>query len=222
MPTQRGYRQACGIARALDLVGERWALLIVRELLLGPKRFTDLQAGLPTASPNALADRLRELAGSGVIRHRRLPAPSAAQVYELTEWGRELEPVVIALGTWALGTSANAEQTFVSVDSAMLTVRTYYRPSGADDEPVSVAVRLTDVAGVRGEFGVRLGPDGASVSHEVPAGPNAGVAADTAAFIAALDEHPRLSVRASRGLTIEGDHAAVQRLVDGVRLPAPR
>src|ERR671914_171759 len=94
----RTYGDMCGIARALDVIGERWALLIARELILGPKRFTDLRAGISHASPNVLAQRLRELEEAGILRHRKLPPPASAQVYELTEWGLELEPVLQALG----------------------------------------------------------------------------------------------------------------------------
>ena len=100
MATTRTYGDACGIPRALDRVGERWALMVIRELVLGPKRFTDLRTGLPGASPNVLAQRLRELEHAGVVRRRRLPPPAASQVYELTDWGRELEPVLLALGRW--------------------------------------------------------------------------------------------------------------------------
>ena len=102
MTTKRTYGDGCGIAHALDLVGERWALLVVRELLLGPKRFTDLRDGLPNASPNVLSQRLRELEQAEIVRRRKLPPPAATWVYELTDWGRELKPVAIALGTWAL------------------------------------------------------------------------------------------------------------------------
>ena len=83
MATMRSYDDGCAAAHALDLVGERWALLVVRELLLGPKRFTDLRAGLPGASPNVLAQRLRELEGAGVVVRRKLPPPAASRVYEL-------------------------------------------------------------------------------------------------------------------------------------------
>src|SRR5581483_11856359 len=99
---KRTYGDACGIARALDVVGERWALLVVRELLLGPLRFSDLRRALPKASSNLIADRLRELDERGVIHRRRLPPPAGSWVYELTEWGRELENVVLALGAWGL------------------------------------------------------------------------------------------------------------------------
>src|SRR5437763_16199667 len=95
---KRTYGDRCGIARAVDVVGERWALLVVRELLLGPKRFTDLRAGLPKVGPDMLAARLRELEQAGVVRRGELPPPAASRVYELTERGRGLEPVILALG----------------------------------------------------------------------------------------------------------------------------
>ena len=97
MVTIRSYEDGCAAAHALDLIGERWALLVVRELLLGPKRFTDLRAGLPNVSPNVLAQRLRELEQAGVVRRRKLPPPAASKVYELTEWGMELEPVIVVI-----------------------------------------------------------------------------------------------------------------------------
>ncbi|MDR7274441.1 winged helix-turn-helix transcriptional regulator [Catenuloplanes atrovinosus] len=96
MPTSRSYQDPCGIARALDVVGERWALLVVRELLLGGRRFSDLRRALPRASSNMLADRLRELESHGVVHRPRPP------LYELTPWGRDLEPVLLSLGSWAL------------------------------------------------------------------------------------------------------------------------
>jgi DNA-binding HxlR family transcriptional regulator len=96
----RTYNDRCGIARALDAVGDRWALLVVRELLLGPKRFTDLRAGLPRVSPDVLAQRLRELEAAGVLRRDTLPPPAASRVYALTGRGRELKPVILELGRW--------------------------------------------------------------------------------------------------------------------------
>lgn len=96
----RSYRDLCGIARALDVVGERWALLVVRELLLGPKRFADLHRGLPGTSQNVLTQRLRELEDSGVLVRRRALPPASGLIYELTDHGRALEPVLLALGRW--------------------------------------------------------------------------------------------------------------------------
>jgi DNA-binding HxlR family transcriptional regulator len=99
--TTRTYDDACLIARALDVVGERWALLIVRELLFGARRFSDLRTALPNVSTNLLSDRLRELEINGVVGRRRLSPPAGSMVYELTAWGAELAPVLDALGRWA-------------------------------------------------------------------------------------------------------------------------
>ena len=101
MVTGRTYNQRCGIAHALDLVGERWALLVIRELVLGPRRFTDLREGLPGIATNVLSQRLRQLEQSGIVVRRRLPPPAASTVYELTEHGQELVPILLQLGRWA-------------------------------------------------------------------------------------------------------------------------
>ncbi|MGW5612445.1 winged helix-turn-helix transcriptional regulator [Streptomyces sp. NPDC003877] len=100
MPPRRSYDQYCSAARALDVVGDRWTLLIVRELLAGPRRYTDLHADLPGVSTDVLASRLRDMERDGLATRRRLPPPGAASVYELTARGRELLPVLQALGEW--------------------------------------------------------------------------------------------------------------------------
>ncbi|MFC9113565.1 MULTISPECIES: winged helix-turn-helix transcriptional regulator [Streptomyces] len=100
MPPRRSYDQYCSAARALDVVGDRWTLLIVRELLAGPRRYTDLHADLPGVSTDVLASRLKDMERDGLTTRRRLPPPGAAYVYELTSRGRELLPVLQALGTW--------------------------------------------------------------------------------------------------------------------------
>src|SRR5258707_5122757 len=97
MPATRKYGQGCGTAHALDLVGDRWALLLVRELVFGPKRFTDLRDGLPGIGPNVLSQRLKELEEVGVLRHRTLPPPAGSAVYELTDWGYELQDIIVRL-----------------------------------------------------------------------------------------------------------------------------
>ncbi|MGW1048694.1 winged helix-turn-helix transcriptional regulator [Streptomyces sp. NPDC001118] len=100
MSPRRSYDQYCSAARALDLVGDRWTLLIVRELLAGPRRYTDLHADLPGVSTDVLASRLKDMERDGLTTRRRLPPPGAAYVYELTRRGRELLPVLQALGSW--------------------------------------------------------------------------------------------------------------------------
>ncbi|TCC46310.1 transcriptional regulator [Kribbella pittospori] len=217
MPVQRGYRQACGVARGLDIVGERWALLVVRELLLGAKRFTDLQGALPTASPNALSDRLRELTDEGVVRRRQL-LPAGVRVYELTAWGRGLEPIVVALGTWALATPPTTEQLFVSADSAMLSIRTFFVPTPERPE-VTLRIELAD-HGSAGVFGVRITSAGAEVTHEPPEEPDAVLVTPTDALLAAFGSED-LAELVAAGAVIDGDPEAVRRLIAGTRVPAP-
>ena len=120
----RTYADRCGIARALDAVGDRWALLVVRELLLGPKRFTDLRAGLARVSPDVLAQRLRELEAAGVLRRDTLPPPAASQVYELTERGRGLKPVILELGRWGSGQPPNDGP--LGPDAAVIALMTMF------------------------------------------------------------------------------------------------
>ncbi|MFI5693784.1 winged helix-turn-helix transcriptional regulator [Kribbella sp. NPDC051586] len=219
MPAQRGYRQACGVARGLDIVGERWSLLVVRELLLGPKRFTDLQEALPTASPNALSDRLRELAAAGVVRRRQLPPPGNVRVYELTPWGRGLEPIVVALGTWALAAPRTAEQLFVSVDSAMLTIRTFFVPTPERPE-TTLRIELRD-HGPAGVFGVRLTSAGAEVAHEPPKDPDAVLVTTTEALLAAFGTEDPAALAAA-GTVITGAPEPVRHLIANVRIPTPQ
>jgi DNA-binding HxlR family transcriptional regulator len=100
--SRRSYAQYCGLAKALDVLGERWTLLVIRELMLGPKRFSDLLDGLPGIGANVLTARVRTLEAEGVVTKRRLPPPAASTVYELTERGRELEPAVLSLMRWGI------------------------------------------------------------------------------------------------------------------------
>src|SRR5918996_5596268 len=124
MATTRTYGDGCAIAHGLDLVGERWALLVVRELLLGPKRFTDLKKGLPNASPNVISERLRELERAGVVKRDKLPPPAGSRVYTLTDWGRELEDTVMALGRWAARSPGPSDDAPIrSADSIALALR---------------------------------------------------------------------------------------------------
>jgi DNA-binding HxlR family transcriptional regulator len=141
MVRTRTKLDGCGIAHATDLLGQRWALLVVRELLLGPKRFTDLRAGIPDISPNVLGQRLRELEETGILRRRKLAPPAAAQVYELTEWGRELEPAVLALGRWASGSPSFPKGAEMGPDSLVLALKSMFDP-GRDDAEGKYELRL--------------------------------------------------------------------------------
>src|SRR5919201_2467285 len=145
MARTRTVEDGCGIAHALDLLGQRWALLVVRELLLGPKRFTDLRAGIPDISPNVLGQRLRELERAGIVRRRKLPPPGAARVYELTEWGAGLEPAILALGRWATGSPSFPRGAVMGPDSLVLALKSSFDPASADGLEATFLLVLDDL-----------------------------------------------------------------------------
>jgi DNA-binding HxlR family transcriptional regulator len=196
----RTYGDRCGIARALDAVGERWALLVVRELLLGPKRFTDLRAGLPHVGPDVLAQRLRELEAAGIVRRATLPPPAASKVYELTPRGAELEPVVLALGRWgsvAPGPDCDAR---LGVDAFVIALKTLFAATGGEGrfelrlEDQRFAAEVAD-----GRFSV--------VRGEAPA-PDAVIAGAPGPLAAALwHDGPRDAIE------ITGDRDAAERFL---------
>ena len=132
------------MSHALDLVGERWALLVVRELMYGPKRFTDLRHGLPNASPNVLSQRLRELEEIGVLRRRRLGPPVGAWAYELTDWGRGLEPVLLGLTRWGDRSPLRDADAVASPDSLMFALRSRFDPDADPGLEAAYHLRLGD------------------------------------------------------------------------------
>jgi DNA-binding HxlR family transcriptional regulator len=144
MATMRTYGDRCGVARALDVVGERWAFLIVRELVLGPKRFSDLRAGLPRVAPDVLSQRLRELEAAGVLHRATLPPPNGARVYELTEWGQELEPLVIGLGRWGSRAPFPGGDAELGTDAFVIALKTLFDPAAAGGLDATFALRLGD------------------------------------------------------------------------------
>ncbi|MFB9690956.1 winged helix-turn-helix transcriptional regulator [Amycolatopsis plumensis] len=204
MPTSRSYGDACTIARALDVVGERWALLVVRELLLGPQRFSDVRRALPGASSNLVTDRLRELEGHGVVARRKLPPPAAATVYELTERGRELEPVVLALGAWG-ARLPRPEPASLGAVSVLLYLRESARPRGTACYRLELDARV---------WTVRTEPGRLTVEPGEPAAPDATVRTDPPTLNALLERPAHLAGAIDDGrLAIEGDLAAVRRLL---------
>ena len=140
--SRRHYEDACAAAHALDLVGERWALPVMRELMLGPKRFSDLRASLPGISANVLTQRLEGLEAAGVLVRKKLPPPAAAQVYELTEWGYESEPIFQALGRWAARSPAHDPTLPFSAASFLLSLRTMLDPRRARGIDARIGFRL--------------------------------------------------------------------------------
>jgi len=138
----RWYEDACGAAHALDLVGERWALLVMRELMWGPKRFNDLRAGLPGISANVLTQRLEGLEAAGIVLRRKLPPPAGTQVYELTGWGYESEPIFQALGRWAARSPAHDPTLPFSAASLLLSLRTMLDAPRAEGIDAWIGFRL--------------------------------------------------------------------------------
>jgi DNA-binding HxlR family transcriptional regulator len=204
------------VARALDLVGERWALLVVRELLLGPKRFTDLRTGLPQLSADVLAQRLRELEQAGIVRRDKLAPPAAARVYELTEWGRELEPVVLALGRWGSRAPFPAEGATYGADAAMLALKTLFDPSLAGGLDATYEVRLGDQT-----FEVRISDRRLQIVRRRPDHADAAIDTDPGTLASILWHGRSLAEVISAGeVGISGSKRLVTRFL---RLfPAPR
>jgi DNA-binding HxlR family transcriptional regulator len=218
MAKRRTYGDACGVARALDRVGERWALMVVRELLLGPKRFTDLRTALPKVSPDVLAQRLRELTELELVTKRELPPPAASVVYELTPRGQELEPVIHALGAWGARIPITPDDTRMSLDAHILSFRTLYRQELATGFAAVIELRLDGRP-----FRAQVAPDG-TFTIAPGAAPDADAAiAGVPGMILAI-AHGRISLdEALRTGDVEvaGDRAAVERFVGLFPLPEP-
>lgn len=212
MATRRTYGDGCAIAHGLDLVGERWALLLIRELLLGPKRFTDLKRGLPNASPNVISERLRELEQAGVVSRDKLPPPAGSRVYALTDWGRELEDVVVSLGRWGTRSPAAPRDVPIGADSLLLALRDHLSPSGP---PGELELRLGE-----DRFRLRVSPEGIDVARGSADRPDATVSADPTALAAVLWGERALDDAERQGdVTITGDRTAVLGLVRSPATP---
>jgi DNA-binding HxlR family transcriptional regulator/putative sterol carrier protein len=214
---KRAYDQYCGLAQALDLIGERWALLIVRELLMGPKRYTDLRAGLPGIATNLLADRLKSLEEIGVVRREHRPPPVAATVYELTERGRALEGAIIELGRWggmALG-PPEPDQDFKASWFA-LGMRATFRPAVAGDAAVDYEFRIGDEV-----FSFEL-KEGDAHARQGPAdSPDLVLDADPQTFLALLGGQlaPRDALEGGAA-RIEGSKRELTHMLRVFRFPA--
>jgi DNA-binding HxlR family transcriptional regulator len=214
-PSRRSYDDACGAAHALDLVGERWALLVMRELMLGPKRFSDLRASLPGISANVLTQRLEGLEANGLVKRRRLPPPASAQVYELTSWGYGAEPIIETLGRWATRSPAHDPSLPLSATSLMLSFRT-----------MQSAERI---GGFEGRIGFRIGEEtfvatisGGRVQAErgEVEGADAVFTGSPEAIAAVVYGVQEIeAMEAAGALAVEGDRAAARRFATFFPLP---
>ena len=209
----RSYADACGAALALDLVGERWALLVMRELMFGPRRFGELRGGLPGISANTLTQRLEGLETVGVLVRRRLPPPASVQVYELTGWGYESEPIFQVLGRWAVRSPLHDPSLALSAASLMLSLRTMIDPPRA--------------AGMTARIGFHLGEDrfvadlaGGAIAIARGEAEGASVRFTGTPPVLAAAIYGGVPIGELETLAVEGDRALAERFVPLFPLPA--
>ena len=216
MATSRSYQDACGMAHALDLVGERWAMHVVRELMLGPKRYSDLRADLPGISTNVLGDRLAALERAGVVRRRRLDPPAASWVYELTDYGADLEPVITVLGRWGARSPSHRPDLPLSVTSFVLSLRTNVDPARTAGLTGSWALT---VDGVR--LDARVADGAFTVRPGTPAAPDATLAGAPEALAGLVYGGRDLGEAVATGdVTVDGDLDTARRFTRLFVLPA--
>ena len=201
--TARRYDDPCGIARALDTVGDRWALLVVRELIFGPKRFVQLRQGLPGVSPNVLSQRLRDLEAADVVRRGVLDPPAEVAVYELTASGRALEPVLLELGRWGRRQPMTAVGE-LSVSALLLALKTVFDPAAPD---AVIALRIG------GDWYRLMAADGSiDIAHGRAEDPAVTFEADVATLRSvAFGHEPVVAAERDGRLTVEGDRHLAER-----------
>jgi len=214
-PSRRRYDDACGTAHALDLIGERWALLVMRELMLGPKRFSDIRADLPGISANVLSQRLEGLEQAGIVIREQLPPPASGQVYALTEWGYQSKPIMGALGRWATRSPGHDPSQHFSPVSLILSFQAMGQPGLPKDIDATIAFRLG-----RESYRVRI-RDGA-IGAERGDAQDADLlftGAPSAVAAAVYGGVPLASLEAEGALKIAGDRALAERFVTLFPLP---
>jgi DNA-binding HxlR family transcriptional regulator/putative sterol carrier protein len=214
---KRTYNDLCGLSHALELVGERWAILILRELSYGPKRFTDIRSGLPSASPNVLSQRLRELEGHGIVSRRTLAPPAASKVYELTEWGRELEPTLRSLGTWAARSPHFPDSGHFSPSSLAMNLESMFLSDKAAGVEATIGLVLGEES-----FRLEISNGSLEVERAEAEGAETVVKTDPMTLVGILYYDEDLEAAEAAGtISIEGDRDAVETLCDLFELPAP-
>lgn len=209
MVGRRKYDDGCAVAQALDVIGERWALLVVRDLLLGPKRFTDLLAGLPGASSDVVTQRLRELTEAGVVRRRRLAPPASIWVYELTPWGAGLQDVILGLAGWVHHSPLMRYDLPLGADSLMLSLKMLFDGDAARAVRMTIALHLGD-----DHFSIRVTDGNLAMARADPERPDATIETDSSALLSLMRGEQSLDDALAVGhLRIEGDEAAVGKFV---------
>ncbi len=214
---KRRYDDACAAAHGMDLIGERWAMPVIRELLLGPRRFTDLKNSLTGISANVLTQRLEGLETAGILARRRLPPPASVQVYELTPWGYEAGPIFQALGRWAVRSPRHDKTRPFSAVSLMLSLRTMFNAEAAGDCSGRIVLRM----GEETFFWVR-GDGDAKIGRGEVENPDAVIAGDPSAIAGVVYAGRPLDEAIETGdLHVEGDRGLVRRLPGCFPLPEP-
>ena len=217
MAGKRAYDDPCGIARALDVVGERWALLVVRELVLGPKRFTDLRTGLQGVSTDVLSQRLRQLEQAGVLHQVTLPPPGASRVYDLTQRGRELEQVLHALGRWGSREPLPDTAREMTVDAFAVALSTVFSPERAEGVAAVVALEIGDDRLV-----ARVSDGRLVLRRGTSESPDAVLRADVAQLREVLWHGRPLREAESEGdVGVSGSRTVVRRFLRLFPVPAP-
>ncbi|MEP6786233.1 MAG: helix-turn-helix domain-containing protein [Sphingomonadales bacterium] len=212
---KRWYNDACGTALAMELVGERWSLLIVRELMFGPRRFGELRGGLPGISANVLTQRLEGLDRAGVVTRRKLPPPASVQVYELTPWGYESEVAIQELGRWAVRSHAHDATLPLSAASIMMSFRTMIDRSRSDDFGTNVGFRLANEA-----FLAELDATGISIRRvDMPQAPVMFTTDPMTLASVVYGGCPIADQEAAGVLQVEGDRVLAERFVTLFPLP---
>ena len=215
MVGRRKYDDGCAVAQALDVVGERWALLLVRDLLLGPKRFTDLLAGLSGASSDVVTQRLRDLADAGVVRRRRLPPPASAWVYELTPWGAELEQVVLGLAGWVHSSPRMRYDLPLGADSLMLSLKMMFDGNRAEGVSAEIALHIGDE-----RFAIRVANGELAIARGEIDNPDAVIDTDTATLLSIVRAEQSVDdALASGRLRLTGNQPAVESFARLFPLP---
>jgi DNA-binding HxlR family transcriptional regulator len=214
----RSYNQYCGLAYALDRIGERWTLLIIRELVAGPRRFKDLMDGLPGISTNLLAERLKSLEQQGLIRRRVLPPPAGSTVYELTAVGQALEPTLLELGKWGsqFVPPAPGGASVLHVGSYALTLKTFFRPERAQGINEVYALHIDNEV-----LQVQIADGTIHVQQGEPRNAAMTLHADMPTYLGLLSGQIQPDEAVSAGsVRVEGDHGALRRFLSICGLPA--
>jgi DNA-binding HxlR family transcriptional regulator len=218
MARKRPHVDGCAAAHTLDLVGERWALLVAREMMVGPRRFTDLRKGIPDISANVLSQRLHDLEEIGVVKRRKLPPPAASHVYELTEWGYELEPVLQSLGRWGSRSPAMPHDGELSLTSFILAMRTMFSPEAAKGLRATYELRLSEES-----FRAKVAGGRFEIEPGEPKDPDATIHAPDHESLAHVifGDRSLAEMELSREIEVEGNKRAAARFVEVFPLPDP-